>query len=197
MKILALLASPWKNEPSMGTTSPPTIPSARTSDSQLRFTAFSACQFSVRTLAIVRCPAAGSSTARSAPIAAGFPFQPPRRPDLIDVAVKIELQQIGRIVRRLPHCFCGAIRGGSRASQGRERKQTLSIARTGLSAPHSPQPEQEGDWLAHGSQPDLNGRFVMRRDINQKNRVLAQPRRVVLSRPSASNYACTRRDAAS
>src|SRR5664279_249850 len=35
-------------------------------------------------------------------IAARFPLQPTRRPDLVDVAVKIELQQIGRIVGRLP-----------------------------------------------------------------------------------------------
>jgi hypothetical protein len=31
-------------------------------------------------------------------------------PDLVDVAVKIELQQIGRIIGRLPHGFSAAIR---------------------------------------------------------------------------------------
>src|SRR5712691_10957130 len=43
-------------------------------------------------------------------IAAGFPLQPTRRSDLVDVAVKVELQQIGRIVGRLPHFFRAAIR---------------------------------------------------------------------------------------
>src|ERR1019366_2501800 len=42
-------------------------------------------------------------------IATRFPLQPTRRPDLVDVAVKIELQQIGRIVGRLPH-FHAAVR---------------------------------------------------------------------------------------
>src|SRR3984893_1944406 len=35
-------------------------------------------------------------------IAARFPLQPPRRPDLGDVAVKIKLQQVGWIIGRLP-----------------------------------------------------------------------------------------------
>src|SRR6476620_8028340 len=42
-------------------------------------------------------------------IAARFPLQPPRRPDLVDVAVKIELQQVGWIIGRLPHCFRASV----------------------------------------------------------------------------------------
>ena len=38
-------------------------------------------------------------------ITARFSFQPARRPDLVDVAVKVKPQQIGRIVRRLPQFF--------------------------------------------------------------------------------------------
>ena len=50
----ALLASPWKNEPSIATTAPPTRPRSRTSSTKRRFAAFSAAQFSLRKLAIVR-----------------------------------------------------------------------------------------------------------------------------------------------
>ena len=42
-------------------------------------------------------------------ITTGLPLQPTRRPDLVDVAIKVELQQIGRIIGRLPH-FQAAIR---------------------------------------------------------------------------------------
>ena len=42
-------------------------------------------------------------------IAARFPLQPPRRPDLVDVAVKIELQQVGGIIGRLPHGFSASV----------------------------------------------------------------------------------------
>ena len=42
-------------------------------------------------------------------VATRFPLQPTRRPDLVDVSVKVELQQIGWIVGRLPH-FRTAVR---------------------------------------------------------------------------------------
>ena len=41
---------------------------------------------------------------------AGFPLQPARRPDLVDVAVQVQLQQVGRIVGRLPHFVRAALR---------------------------------------------------------------------------------------
>src|SRR3954468_8927971 len=107
--MLSLLASPWKNEPSIATTVPPIRPNSLISSTKLRFAAFNAFQFSLkigdRSLARLEVPEQPDQFQ----IAAGFPLEPTRRPDLVDVTVKIELQQIGRIVRRLSHFFCAAI----------------------------------------------------------------------------------------
>src|SRR5579863_8921683 len=43
-------------------------------------------------------------------IAAGFPFQPSRRADLIGITIKVQLQQVGRVIRRLSGFVYGTIR---------------------------------------------------------------------------------------
>jgi hypothetical protein len=54
VRMLALLASPWKNAPSIPTTAPPSRSRRRASSTKSQLAAFNAAGLSLRKLAIVR-----------------------------------------------------------------------------------------------------------------------------------------------
>ena len=110
---------------------PPIRSSSRISSTKLQFAASRPpvllAEVGDRSIAGLQVPQQQISS-----IAAGFPFQPARRPDPVDVAVKVELQQVGWIVGRLSGAH--AALNAETCDLTRSRAFTkLSIARTGLS----------------------------------------------------------------